>query len=153
MFHLSLLHILTTENIALRSEWAKAWARTRRWTEEVLLIKEEMRRVLQYHENRALWWEERRGSGRVMSLRHAEGIAAYAQDQANLHRRMAAHCICVWSGIREWEAAASIANDDELGEEQNQGREEAASDEEVEMAEGDNQEEGWEGIADDDIVM
>jgi hypothetical protein len=42
---------LSIFNIALRSEWAKAWARTRCWSEEVLLIKEEMRRVSQYHEH------------------------------------------------------------------------------------------------------
>lgn len=143
------------EYVALRSEWAKAWARTRRWAEEVVLIKEEIRRVLQYHEHRALWWEERRDGGVAISSSHAEGIAAYAHDQANLHRKMAAHCIEVWGGIEEREGMASglVPGNDDQDEERELAREEAPSDEEVEMAEGDNQEEGWEGIEDDNIIM
>ncbi|RDX44815.1 hypothetical protein OH76DRAFT_1328515, partial [Lentinus brumalis] len=42
---------------SLRVEWCKARARAQRWTEECELLQEEMRRVLQYHEWRADWWE------------------------------------------------------------------------------------------------
>jgi hypothetical protein len=75
---------LSIFNIALRSKWAKAWARMRHWSEEVLPIKEEMRRVLQYHEHRAIWWESKDGDHAV-SASHADGIAAYAHNQVNLH--------------------------------------------------------------------
>jgi hypothetical protein len=124
-------------NIALHSEWAKAWARMRRWSEEVLLIKEEMRHVLQYHEHQAIWWESKDGDHAV-SASHADGIAA--------------HCTDIWRGIRGEEEQLGGDGDEEMENEQVAGREDAPSDKEIEMAEGDNQEEGWEGVADDDII-
>jgi hypothetical protein len=163
---------LTALPPAIRSEWAKAWARTRRWTEEVLLIREEMRRVITFHYHMAIRWELRRdgagdaweaeASGNGMEVEpvgiaavargpaHDDGVAAYALGQAHLHRKMAAHCTKVWEGLSDWEGN-SEAVEDEDEEEMNQGREEEASDEEIDQAEGDDQEEGWEGIVDDDM--
>jgi hypothetical protein len=162
--------------LAIRSEWAKAWARTRRWTEEVLLIREEMRRVIAFHYHMALQWVSRQdGAGDTWRAEaeileatgnglevepvgiaaiaqgpaHSEGVAAYALGQAHLHREMAAHCTKVWAGLSDWEGNSEAVEDDE--EEMNLGREEEPSDEEIDQAEGDNQEEGWEGIADDDM--
>ncbi|KAJ7022257.1 hypothetical protein C8F04DRAFT_1272805 [Mycena alexandri] len=43
----------------LRIEWAKARARAMRWTEEVDLLEEEMRRIQQFLTWRAGWWLER----------------------------------------------------------------------------------------------
>ncbi|EIW79765.1 hypothetical protein CONPUDRAFT_34829, partial [Coniophora puteana RWD-64-598 SS2] len=43
----------------IRTEWCKARARALRWTEEVHLLKEEMRRTLQYMLWHARWWEVR----------------------------------------------------------------------------------------------
>jgi hypothetical protein len=57
---------------------------------------------------------------------------------------------CPSLGIRE-DAVAGTG--DGKDEELELGREQAASDEKLDMAEGDSQEEGWEGIADDDVVM
>ena len=42
----------------LRSEWAKSRARANRCKEEVLLLKEEMRRVLVFLEWKSKWWLE-----------------------------------------------------------------------------------------------
>ncbi|KAF8059257.1 hypothetical protein FPV67DRAFT_1395314, partial [Lyophyllum atratum] len=42
----------------IRLEWVKARARADRWREEVMLLEEEMRRVLEYCEWRASWWEK-----------------------------------------------------------------------------------------------
>ena len=43
-------------NQSMRVEWAKAKARMMRWKEELMLIQEEMRRVIVYHKWRADWW-------------------------------------------------------------------------------------------------
>ncbi|EIW76562.1 hypothetical protein CONPUDRAFT_76203 [Coniophora puteana RWD-64-598 SS2] len=43
----------------LRVEWLKSRARTKRWEEEVDLLKEEMRRVRAFLEYKARWWESR----------------------------------------------------------------------------------------------
>jgi hypothetical protein len=45
----------------MRAEWAQTRARKCRWSEEFLIIQEEMRRVLAYHEWRAEWWLEQAG--------------------------------------------------------------------------------------------
>ncbi|KAH7917767.1 hypothetical protein BV22DRAFT_1052206 [Leucogyrophana mollusca] len=44
---------------ALNDEWAKARARAHRWTEEAMLLKEEMQRVRVYLNWRAKWWATR----------------------------------------------------------------------------------------------
>ncbi|KAJ6453223.1 hypothetical protein C8R47DRAFT_951488, partial [Mycena vitilis] len=77
---------------ALRIEWAKAWARSRRWTEEVLLLEEEYRRVLVSFEYEAGRWDERaRGvSVGVIPVEVAEGKIAYALRQAAMYRKLAA---------------------------------------------------------------
>ena len=45
--------------LALRIEWCRVRARAMRWSEEVLLLREEMRRVLVFLEWQATWWEKR----------------------------------------------------------------------------------------------
>ncbi|KAJ7753697.1 hypothetical protein B0H14DRAFT_3512709 [Mycena olivaceomarginata] len=64
---------------ALRIEWCKAYARTRRWREEMLLVEEEVRRAGVTLEFRAREWEARAGEG-------AEG--AIACGEAGVKRRM-----------------------------------------------------------------
>ncbi len=41
----------------LRAEWARSRARVRRASEEVMLLREEMRRVLESLEFKASWWD------------------------------------------------------------------------------------------------
>lgn len=43
--------------IAVRIEWLKARARTKRWAEEVQLLEEEHRRVGVFLRHKAAWWE------------------------------------------------------------------------------------------------
>jgi hypothetical protein len=45
--------------VALQIKWCKAWARVRRWEEEVRLVEEEVRRAGVSLEYRAREWEER----------------------------------------------------------------------------------------------
>jgi hypothetical protein len=76
--------------IALRIEWAKAYARSRRWDEEVQLLREEFRRVPITLEWQAKMWERRAsevdvGTG-VLEQAYAEGMVAYAlKQEALLH--------------------------------------------------------------------
>ncbi|OAX33799.1 hypothetical protein K503DRAFT_794391 [Rhizopogon vinicolor AM-OR11-026] len=76
---------------SLRVEWCKARARSMRWAEEVELLNEEMRRVLQFLRWHASWWNE---LGRARTLSTAadnEGLVAYARCQAQLRHDLADH--------------------------------------------------------------
>ncbi|KIJ99026.1 hypothetical protein K443DRAFT_8698 [Laccaria amethystina LaAM-08-1] len=66
-------------NDSMRVEWAKAKARMIRWEEELLLVQEEMRRVIAYHE-----WRE------------GCGLSGYAHKQAAICSRMAEQCAIYW---------------------------------------------------------
>jgi hypothetical protein len=83
-------------------EWAKALARTKRWTEDVSLVKEEMRRVPQTLRVKAGWWEDKRAP-KGFSGAHAEGARTYAARQANLMRALADHFENMWDGLAELE--------------------------------------------------
>ncbi|KAJ7839976.1 hypothetical protein B0H14DRAFT_2360894, partial [Mycena olivaceomarginata] len=91
----------------LRAEWAKAWARTRRWTEEVELLREEMRRVPVTLRWKAGWWVERSTVDEFEGY-HAEGARAYAFRQAELLRRISDHFEELWAPLRAVEDVAAV---------------------------------------------
>ncbi|KAJ7824915.1 hypothetical protein B0H13DRAFT_2241284 [Mycena leptocephala] len=95
--------------IALHAEWSKAWSRTRHWTEEVRLLKEEMRRIPITLLWKAGWWDER---SRVEEFEgyHAEGASAYALRQAALFRGISAHFVELWVGLRNLETVEGAEN-------------------------------------------
>ncbi|EIW79110.1 hypothetical protein CONPUDRAFT_35152, partial [Coniophora puteana RWD-64-598 SS2] len=67
----------------LRVEWLKVSERTKRWEEEVSLLKEEMRRVRAYLEHRACWWEQCASSEKVLTQQAlAKGVRTHALRQA-----------------------------------------------------------------------
>jgi hypothetical protein len=74
-------------------EWARVKARKNRWEEEVLLLREEMRRLMRYLEWTVTTWE---GLARLTSTRDdledatRAGLEAYAWQQADRHRRLSA---------------------------------------------------------------
>lgn len=73
--------------VALRIEWCRTRARAMRFSEEVLLLREEMRRTLaslRWYED---WWEKQ-GSRRDVQVAIAEGLEAYAQKQAYYRRAL-----------------------------------------------------------------
>ncbi|KAF7325218.1 CxC2 domain-containing protein [Mycena kentingensis (nom. inval.)] len=76
---------------ALKVEWSKAYARTRRWREEVRVLEEEWRRLpLSFgHEERL--WVERATSVDVGGTEPAlaEGLVAYATKQVEMYRGLA----------------------------------------------------------------
>ncbi|KAJ7024475.1 hypothetical protein C8F04DRAFT_1192393 [Mycena alexandri] len=75
----------------LRIEWAKAYARSRRWKEEVMLLEEEMRRVIVTFEYNTSSWDARSQVIKVGEVDElfAEGAIAYAIKQARMFRQMA----------------------------------------------------------------
>ncbi|KAG1726701.1 uncharacterized protein EDB91DRAFT_1330919 [Suillus paluster] len=83
----------------MRIEWCKAWARAMCWAEEVELLKEEMRRILQFFEWDAQRWDER-GLGNALQLDDAdqhEGQMACAKRQAVLRRMLAESFKTSWA--------------------------------------------------------
>jgi hypothetical protein len=83
-------------NDSMQIEWAKARARKMRWKEELLIIQEEMRRVIVYHGWKAEWWRDQgvlrsQGDGAVLS-----GLSGYANKQASIYTRMAQRCALYW---------------------------------------------------------
>ncbi|KAJ7793029.1 hypothetical protein B0H14DRAFT_3498562 [Mycena olivaceomarginata] len=78
----------TDEDVAesepLRIEWAKIRAKAMRYVEEIDLLEEEMRRVLQFLQWWADWWTSLVGlrAGKQEKLALREGHAAYARKQA-----------------------------------------------------------------------
>ncbi|KAJ6585954.1 hypothetical protein B0H19DRAFT_1250699 [Mycena capillaripes] len=89
---------------SLRIEWAKARARARRWTEEVDLLEEEMRRILVFLEWKAQWWRERKGLRPDIAedAEMVEGFNAYAERQSSIQEKMKQRFETNWSDVATW---------------------------------------------------
>jgi hypothetical protein len=86
--------------LALRVQWAKSRSCAKRWSEEVMLLREEMRWVLAYFEYKSTWWEEREtGQGHQVSPEIAEGLRFYAQCQAQLQQDIASQFLTMWAPL------------------------------------------------------
>ncbi|KAF8151201.1 hypothetical protein K438DRAFT_1623891 [Mycena galopus ATCC 62051] len=86
---------------ALRVEWCKAYARMRRWHEDVVLVEEEMRRTIEYGYWSAGTWatrEERRA--RTVEPELQEGLAAYAREQQWREIETCEKLEEKWAGVR-----------------------------------------------------
>ncbi|KAJ7429163.1 hypothetical protein B0H11DRAFT_1702421 [Mycena galericulata] len=85
----------------LKSEWSKAYARTRRWREQVRLLREEYRRVLVSYEHEASLWDDRVRFLEIRTTREdivwAEGATAYGLRQAAMYRLLAARGQETWT--------------------------------------------------------
>ncbi|KAL1698752.1 hypothetical protein EV121DRAFT_217647 [Schizophyllum commune] len=82
---------------AVRVEWAKARARSERWTEEVNIVTEEMRRVLRYLRWRADRWQGLAAFEADLDPAGRAGVRAYALRQASLISRLRAVFHDSWS--------------------------------------------------------
>ncbi|KAJ7300377.1 hypothetical protein DFH08DRAFT_725398 [Mycena albidolilacea] len=85
---------------ALRLEWCKAYARAKRFSEDVRLLREEMRRTITYGYTAAAGWEELAraelpGSEPMLT----EGRRAYAAEHAATERATCALLEKNWAGI------------------------------------------------------
>ncbi|KAG1796687.1 uncharacterized protein HD556DRAFT_1441368 [Suillus plorans] len=81
----------------LRIEWCKSQVQANRWTEEVELLQEEMRRVADFLSWHAGWWEEQANWRNVLAAPEQEGIKGYAKRQAALQRAMCDRFQEMWS--------------------------------------------------------
>ncbi|KAI1792316.1 hypothetical protein LXA43DRAFT_1093838 [Ganoderma leucocontextum] len=72
----------------LRLEWLKARARTMRWREEVLLLPEEMRRVLASHRYDKQQWLAHADRRADTDPKLREGLVAYAHKQVGIRRAL-----------------------------------------------------------------
>ena len=80
----------------MRSEWAQTHARMCRWKEELLIIQEEMHRVLAFFEWRSMWWLNQANRRQNLECSVKSGIKAYAYKQSSLCLQMAARCAGFW---------------------------------------------------------
>ncbi|KAF7966211.1 hypothetical protein HWV62_39676 [Athelia sp. TMB] len=97
---------------SIRREYLKARARKHRWTEEVMLLVEEMRRVLRFLRWRAEWWRTHPVSWDELDDEVSDGLKAYAERQALLCETIAANFQKKWaetevSAVRQAVAAAN----------------------------------------------
>ncbi|TFK63616.1 hypothetical protein BDN72DRAFT_872268 [Pluteus cervinus] len=93
----------------LRVEWCKSHARAKRWQEEVLLLQEEMRRVLMFFETDERIWKSRvnfkkEGSDKVTD----EGVSAYAYQQATLRQELIQAFQEMWNGMKKYRVHSSV---------------------------------------------
>jgi hypothetical protein len=70
-----------------------------RWSEEVDLLEEEMRRVAQFLTWQAGWWEEQVGARGLSDGPQAEGESAYALRQSRLKTKLCAKFTNAWKGM------------------------------------------------------
>ena len=101
----------------LRSEWAKSRARANRCKEEVLLLKEEMRRVLVFLEWKSDWWLQRQSLRVGLPLELDEGLRAFSLGQADLQKGLASHFQEIWCGALDSDNEDDNDNNDNDGSE------------------------------------
>jgi hypothetical protein len=83
-------------NETMRVEWSKVRARMRRWNEELLIIQEEMRRVIVYQQWKAAWWSERSSLRDHPDVSILSGVSGYAHKQASISLCLAERCGVYW---------------------------------------------------------
>ncbi|KAG1836189.1 hypothetical protein C8R48DRAFT_751702 [Suillus tomentosus] len=81
----------------VRVEWCKSRARAMHWAEEVQLLHEEMRRVLQFLDWQANWWDEQWDRRDCRMTAEHEGLVSYANKQPDIQCRLAVHFRLLWA--------------------------------------------------------
>ncbi|KAK6978163.1 CxC2 domain-containing protein [Favolaschia claudopus] len=86
---------------ALRVEWCKAYSRAKRYSEDVRLLREEMRRTIMFGRTAAERWEELAAAADLPGddAEVVEGRRGYALERAALERRTCAVLEKQWAGI------------------------------------------------------
>ncbi|KAF8141070.1 hypothetical protein K438DRAFT_1636267 [Mycena galopus ATCC 62051] len=91
----------------LKVEWCKAYARVKRWREEVMLLQEEMVRCLLSLEWQASFWDAHampshyEGGKNTYDAAHCEGAMAFAARQASLRRKLATRFRRLWCTLTD----------------------------------------------------
>jgi hypothetical protein len=106
-------------NQSMRTEWAQTRARMCRWKEELLIIQEEMRRVLAFFGWKSSWWLEQANRRLNVESSVQSGVVAYAHKQSAYCLRMAARCAEYWLPVMErykivpiWGSKYQVASSD-----------------------------------------
>ncbi|KAJ7152235.1 hypothetical protein C8R43DRAFT_1087891 [Mycena crocata] len=87
---------------ALRVEWCKAYSRTRRWHEDIVLVEEEMERTIEFGAWSAATWRVRATARtRNMTPELAEGLQAYAMEHVEREERTCVKLAGDWRGLRQ----------------------------------------------------
>jgi hypothetical protein len=140
-------------NHSMRTEWAQTRARMCRWKEELLMIQEEMRRVLAYFEWRSAWWLEQANKRLNLESSFQSGVVAYAHKQSTLCLQMAARCAVYWLPVMKkhgiipkWGSkyevtSLAVTGDSSISEDED--------DEDLELAKDDNRSDAGELTVDD----
>ncbi|KAJ7446784.1 hypothetical protein FB451DRAFT_1343526 [Mycena latifolia] len=87
---------------ALRVEWCKAYSRTRRWHEDIVLVDEEMRCTIEFGAFMAgTWWLRATARTERVSPELEEGLRAYAMEHVDREERTCVRLSVQWRGLRE----------------------------------------------------
>jgi len=136
----------------LRAEWAKSRARAARTSEEVLRLKEEMRRVLKSLEWKGGWWKERMRKREDVSKSVQEGLESYASTQRTIQLSLAREFRKLWKSPLEDEEALKTAQKAKTVQKENSAP--TANDDDDDDSSDDEGDEGVEGdytaMADDE---
>ncbi|KAJ7677407.1 hypothetical protein B0H14DRAFT_3536655 [Mycena olivaceomarginata] len=138
---------------ALRIKWCKAYARSRRWEEEVRLVEEEVHCIGVALEYRACEWEAcaRGGVLAPWSYERAEGAVAYGLKQAAMYRDIARRVtVSMTEVIRGRGQRRRMVNDDEWVGVGTDGGAQAAGDNDLELQLEDLR---ADTVTDDDFIL
>jgi hypothetical protein len=84
-------------NEILRVEWTTSFARLERWSEEVDLLQEEMRRVVMFLEWKSKdWLAKADARGETLTLDIQSGLSGYAKKQAAVYHDLAVSFTKLW---------------------------------------------------------
>ena len=91
--------------LAFRIEWSKAYARSERWKEEVLLLREEMRRTLAFLDYSSKMWSARGSPSSLTRLSKdstiTEGLQAYTNRQSHIFTSIHHRFRSIWMGLED----------------------------------------------------
>jgi hypothetical protein len=74
----------------------KSRARAARWSKEITLVAEEMRRVLCFLKWKAKWWQSQGPRRDIEDLSLQEGLRAYSAKQSQIFEDMAHRFATLW---------------------------------------------------------
>lgn len=83
----------------MRVEWAKSHARHQRWSEEVVILVEEARRVITYLDWKAHWWLDQVDLRAGARQDIQDGLNAYAHRQSILMQDLARSFASLWHPV------------------------------------------------------
>ncbi|KIK93224.1 hypothetical protein PAXRUDRAFT_26403 [Paxillus rubicundulus Ve08.2h10] len=81
---------------SLQIECCKSQARVNRWSEEVMLLMEEMQRVLKFFTSKMKWCHEHASKQKATGDDICEGLGAYAAHEAALYHALKLACKVDW---------------------------------------------------------